>query len=245
MRLGARRVTFPLAAGPRPSSVILIDWCGRACLAGALALLMTTAVMFGPACCRPAVGCAVALQFVVFFPSAVAALGTGCGLLVWLMELAWPRSRAAALTWRRPAVRGLLLAAVAMVLTLTGYGCLTSAALHRAVFNGEPIVDAVRRYLSDHHALPQALADLVPVYLPRIPSTGVALGPSFRYGVDGRVADWTLPMREGEWYVATNWTAECIAYDVVFYWPSEDYPESWGEGPVIRIGRWAHGVVWH
>lgn len=53
--------------------------------------------------------------------------------------------------------------------------------------NGAPLISALRAYQRDHGRYPERLSALVPDYLPRIPTTGLAAFPKFEYGcVEGK-----------------------------------------------------------
>jgi len=53
--------------------------------------------------------------------------------------------------------------------------------LQAVATNAQPLVAALERYHADQGHYPDALADLLPAYLPALPATGAALAPEFSY----------------------------------------------------------------
>lgn len=120
------------------------------------------------------------------------------GPLICLAALLWPATLVALVRWissvvgctrsGRPwsrSVRGLGFAMVSMPLAFAclHYLCpaIRRAAVPRLVVGAAPVVAAIGRYEADHLAPPAQLADLVPRYLPQLPTTRMRAFPRFAY----------------------------------------------------------------
>ena len=99
---------------------------------------------------------------------------------------------------------------------------------------GQPLIEAIRRYESDHTSPPASLEALVPGYLPAIPKTGHARYLEFEYDTfdpgDGPAVGVT-------WQLRVPVTASS---DTFFYWQTEDYSQFYGPRSIEMIGRWAY-----
>jgi hypothetical protein len=95
-----------------------------------------------------------------------------------------------------------------------------------AAQRAEPLVNAVERYVRDHGAPPEKLQNLVPRYLPNLPS-GI---PDLEIvtGEDAYGNQWALSAIVGTGFL--NW-------DQFLYLPNQDYSQV---GNVERVERWAY-----
>lgn len=106
---------------------------------------------------------------------AMGTLGVAVALLVEIARARW---------WER-AVAGL--GALGLIFgTLPCIGpVIDASSLHGVTTisrNGAPLISALRAYQRDHGRYPERLSALIPNYLPRIPTTGLAAFPKFEYG---------------------------------------------------------------
>lgn len=99
---------------------------------------------------------------------------------------------------------------------------------------GQPLVDAITAFNADHGRPPQSLVELVPGYIDRIPDTGIGMWPEFRYisgqpnGYSGN--DWVLLV-----------TPPCNGgFDMLMYFPRQNYPREGYGGGIERIGSWGY-----
>jgi len=108
------------------------------------------------------------------------------------------------------------------------------ATTHVAVLRGTALFLAVRAYETEHGALPDSLAQLVPAYLPRLPADPFS-GKPFRYlrsGVPGLPGDaWAIYSvgancadDSGTAYIPSSFSPYCEP-DLVI--PSQNYPREW------------------
>lgn len=95
----------------------------------------------------------------------------------------------------------------------------------------EPLVTAIREYSEKHGAPPTLLAELVPAFLPAVPTTGVGSAPTFSYTrgpSDSHGNPWVLYLNVGTGFL--NW-------DLLLYYPLQNYPKYRSYEP---IADWAY-----
>lgn len=105
-----------------------------------------------------------------------------------------------------------------------------SASSRREVLRGsEPVVDAIRHYKKDNRYPPQALTELVPRYLPRLPRPPVAIcrGSDYLYKAEAKQWSIGVPVRDERDGVLT-------------YSSTGKYPPGKPGMSVERIGDWAY-----
>lgn len=107
--------------------------------------------------------------------------------------------------------------------------------VNRVVANGDPLVAAIGRYEAANGRPPAALDDLVPVYLPAVPETGIGEWPDFRYVVG-------KPERyDGNPWVLTVTPPNLpMGFDVILYFPRQNYPANGYGGSIERVGGWGY-----
>ena len=101
----------------------------------------------------------------------------------------------------------------------------------------QPLITAIGQYEIDHDLPPAYLDDLVPDYLPNVPSTGMMAYPEFDYhsGVDAE-----------EEYAGNSWALSIftpnvgINFDRMLYFPNQNYPDEGYGGWLEMIGDWAY-----
>ncbi len=97
------------------------------------------------------------------------------------------------------------------------------------------LITAINDYDRDHSAPPKTLSDLVPGYLPAVPSTGMRAYPEYHY-YNGQYA--------GKKYANNRWVllvfTPGISFDTMLYFPNQEYPERGFGGTVKRIADWAY-----
>jgi hypothetical protein len=118
--------------------------------------------------------------------------------IVFLIGLFLPRSRRKAAVW--------LLAALVFPAAYRLGGHLAypmgEKAFRAFVARPNPLPAAIRAYTTDRGAPPATLDDLVPGYLPAIPTTGLGAWPDYRYepGTEGAEVPWRLVVRKGKFF---------------------------------------------
>jgi hypothetical protein len=148
--------------------------------------------------------------------------------------------------WREPAqLAGEFLSTLACVafaiLLFVSFGAsqhIRHDAFARAGHRGMPIVRALAAYREDHGHYPEALAELVPGYLDRLPSTGLMGYPKYWY----RKGYHDLERAEESYELLIHCTSTIagINFDRFLYWPEEAYPATIQRKVVERIGVWAY-----
>lgn len=95
----------------------------------------------------------------------------------------------------------------------------------------KPLIAAIKRFEAERKAPPAELEDLVPKYIPQIPSTGIGAYPEYRYE---RLMD-----EPDSWELRVDCGLGVLNWDEFFYRPSEKYGERPG-GWVEPVGVWAY-----
>lgn len=101
----------------------------------------------------------------------------------------------------------------------------------------QPLIAAIFRYERDHAAPPPTLQDLVPDYLPAVPSTGMMAYPEYHYHVGEQAAD---GYDGNPWALAVFTPSGGINFDQMLYFPRQNYPAQGHGGWLEPIGDWAY-----
>ena len=101
----------------------------------------------------------------------------------------------------------------------------------------QPLIGAIRKYELDHSMPPQSLNDLVPEYLPAVPSTGMMAYPEFRYHTGTEARD---RFANNAWALSVATPSGGINFDMVLYFPEQNYPDRGYGGSLERVGDWAY-----
>jgi hypothetical protein len=99
-----------------------------------------------------------------------------------------------------------------------------------------PLVSAIERYERDEGSPPRALSDLVPLFIEKVPGTGVRAYPTYDYAV-GEEARSAYGDR---WALSVFTPNAGINFDHLYYVPSQNYPEYGLGGVIERVGDWAY-----
>jgi hypothetical protein len=79
---------------------------------------------------------------------------------------------------------GALVGGGILVADVFAYRFVHDAGCRRIISRGQPVVAAIQRFQVDAGRPPDSLEELVPKYLPSMPSTGAAIAPEFSYSRD-------------------------------------------------------------
>ena len=101
----------------------------------------------------------------------------------------------------------------------------------------QPLIAAINKYERDHSSPPGTLNDLVPVYLPAVPSTGMMAYPEYDYHVGDEAKG---QYRNNRWALSVFTPSGGINFDRMLYFPNQDYPELGYGGSLERIADWAY-----
>ena len=109
--------------------------------------------------------------------------------------------------------------------------------MRRCVDRSQPLVQAIRAFELDYRAPPRSLSQLVPDYLPGVPSTGMMAYPEYRYHT-GEQAE--LRFDGNHWALTVDTPAGGINFDMLLFLPNGNYPEQGHGGWLERVGDWAY-----
>ena len=132
------------------------------------------------------------------------------------------------------------------VIYLLGYLCypglgfawpLRRAGLEKSAVRARPLVAAIGKFQREKKRAPHNLQELVPRYLPAIPSTGMAVYPKFEYSTREQKGA-RAKFQSYQLQVVTS--AGLLKLDTFYYWPEGDYPARMSGERVERIGTWAY-----
>lgn len=111
---------------------------------------------------------------------------------------------------------------------------LRRAGLEKSIAQLAVLPPAIERFRRDKGKYPAQLDELVPHYLPQIPSTGMVAYPTLRY----RRGDTQNRLSRYELQVHTS--TGFINFDALYYRPDGDYEFLRKSGAIERIGAWAY-----
>lgn len=119
---------------------------------------------------------------------------------------------------------------------LLGYKTRTAGMLAFAQ-RSQPLIAAITQYQKDHSVPPDTLNDLVPEYIPAVPSTGMMAYPKYWYhtGEDAK-----REYNGNPWALSVFTPSAGINFDMILYFPNQNYPERGYSGVLERIGDWAY-----
>ena len=101
----------------------------------------------------------------------------------------------------------------------------------------QSLITAINEYERDHSAPPQSLNDLVPDYIPAVPSTGMMAYPEYRYHTGDEAKE---QYADNPWALSVSTPSGGINFDMMLYFPNQIYPEHGYGGWLERIGDWAY-----
>lgn len=169
------------------------------------------------------------LQFFYLFPLLVAILSLPVLAVMLCLKRTRPRARPL-----------LILAIVYIVCCLVGGRVARSvrrAGMHAATERAQPLVAAIERFERERGEPPKALEDLVPEYLPTVPSTGMMAYPKFRYHTGDEAQ---RRYENNPWALSIFTPSYVLNWDMMLYLPKQNYPERGYGGSLERIGDWAY-----
>lgn len=95
----------------------------------------------------------------------------------------------------------------------------------------QKLISALKKYEHDHESLPESLEDLVPAYLPSMPTTEMVAYPDYEYhkGYAGN-----------PWALSVFTPKGLLNFDQIVYLPNQNYEELPFPEQYERIGDWAY-----
>lgn len=101
----------------------------------------------------------------------------------------------------------------------------------------QTLISAIDKYERDNSGPPQSLDDLVPEYIPAVPSTGMMAYPEFRYHVGDDAKE---HYADNAWALSVFTPSGGINFDMMLYFPNRNYPEHGYGGWLEPVGDWAY-----
>ena len=101
----------------------------------------------------------------------------------------------------------------------------------------DSFVAAIKDFERDRGRPPQTLAELVPAYVPAIPSTGMGAYPDYEY-VAGTEAE--SRFHGNPWVLWVDTPSGGINWDMFIYYPRQNYPSNAHGGWLERVKQWAY-----
>lgn len=162
--------------------------------------------------------------------------GAGYQMLAipYLLILAlFQRARRAYVAW---------LAASALFLVASGVGFrmvqpVRTAALHDFDKRSQTLISAIKAFEREKRRPPNALSELVPKFLPSVPSTGMAAYPKYSYYTG---EDAAKRYAGNGWALKVNTPNGFMNWDCMIYTPKQNYAESGFSGNIEHIGSWGY-----
>ncbi|HUT13656.1 MAG TPA: hypothetical protein VMY42_24425 [Thermoguttaceae bacterium] len=110
-------------------------------------------------------------------------------------------------------------------------------AFEQLAARSSPLVAAIDQFVVDQGRPPNDLTELVPKYLPAVPSTGMGGYPEYEYLVGSRAEEYA----GNPWALLVRAWGPGINFDEFMYFPKQNYREYlYGGGPIERIGDWGY-----
>lgn len=101
----------------------------------------------------------------------------------------------------------------------------------------QPLINAIKNYELDNSSPPQSLEDLVPGYIPAVPSTGMMAYPEYRYHVGDEAKE---QYADNAWALSVFTPSGGINFDKMLYFPRRNYPMHGYGGWLEPVGDWAY-----
>jgi hypothetical protein len=101
----------------------------------------------------------------------------------------------------------------------------------------QELISAIDAFEREHSAPPKSLDQLVPDYLPIVPSTGMMAYPEYTYRTGDDAAEYYLG---NPWALTVSTPSGGINFDMLLYLPNGNYPKHGFGGWLEPIGDWAY-----
>lgn len=137
----------------------------------------------------------------------------------------------------RPSRRTLLLAVLFLVSFVGGQfagRAVWRDCVRRFTGRGDVLTGAIHRFAAEQGRPPGSLAELVPQYLPAVPATGIGT-TKYEY-VTGRPDEYD----GNPWALIVSAPSYPMGFDLLIYFPRQNYPDKGYGGWVERVGAWAY-----
>ena len=101
----------------------------------------------------------------------------------------------------------------------------------------QALINAIKNYELDNNSPPPSLNDLVPNYIPTVPSTGMMAYPEYRYHVGDETKE---QYADNSWALSVLTPSGGINFDMMLYLPDHNYPPHAYGGWLETVGNWGY-----
>ena len=112
-----------------------------------------------------------------------------------------------------------------------------TAGMKRFTQRSQTLIHAINKYEGERSSPPKSLNDLVPTYLPVIPSTGMMAYSEYKYYSGDEAAK---QFGGNPWALTVFTPSGFLNFDQMVYLPNQNYPVDGYGGRLQRIGDWAY-----
>jgi len=109
-------------------------------------------------------------------------------------------------------------------------------AFHKLALRSRHLIEAIKTFETKHGISPPTLDALVPLFLPSVPSTGMAAYPKYEYIVGEEAEKW----ENNPWVVYVETPSGGLNWDIFMYLPKQNYPQKGFGGVVEKVDDWAY-----
>lgn len=102
------------------------------------------------------------------------------------------------------------------------------------------LIEAIKQYEEQRGVAPETLENLVPDFLPSIPTTGIGAYPIYKYYRCEKADQTEKGCFHNPWYLQVDTSSGILSFDIFIYLPKQNYPESGYGGNLERIEDWAY-----
>jgi hypothetical protein len=99
--------------------------------------------------------------------------------------------------------------------------------------NSKILIEAIKSFEKTKGHPPEKLETITPDFLVKIPGTGIGIFPNYEYSLHA-------PENADTWELRVPCPEGVLNWNLLFYWPSENYPSTIYGGYTERIGSWAY-----
>ena len=99
------------------------------------------------------------------------------------------------------------------------------------------LIAAIGKYERDNSGPPQSLNDLVPDYIPDVPSTGMMAYPEYGYHTGDEAKE---RYADNAWALSVFTPSGGINFDMMLYFPNQNYPQHGYGGWLESVGDWVY-----
>lgn len=122
------------------------------------------------------------------------------------------------------------------VISVKGGEAMRIHAFRELAQRSSPIVEAIKNNELTNGVPPNILEELVPGYLPVLPSTGIKAYPYYKLYSPKSKTD----IDGNPWMLYVDTPSGGINFDMLIYLPKENYPDTGYGGWLERVDRWAY-----